>query len=315
MKKLTLLYSSLFLAVTIVNAQQVQWASKVIKYSSDLGGKQNGIKRILGRPDAFPQGGPSPNAWMPKQALDGYQWVQVGFETPQAVKQVAIFENLNAGCVVGVSVDDGSGKYKRVWSRKPNYKTLTYRATIPADRNYYFKRKRRKIQDRPEVVNPGVEYAILEETVLGVVAVRVDFNFALLPGQKEIDAIGISDSEIPIHPTINTTPAFESLTDSKTIQLSGIIPTSPAISHDGTKLFVTAVGDSKNEIFSFTKNTSGNWDNKKSEVLLNTGQHYNHVKPIGSDFMIKGGSEYGKGTTETGFELFSVNNGDYQNMG
>jgi hypothetical protein len=34
-----------------LQAQQVQWANKVIKFSSDLGGKQNGIKRILGKPD------------------------------------------------------------------------------------------------------------------------------------------------------------------------------------------------------------------------------------------------------------------------
>ena len=64
----------LFIALVsfqMVQAQQVQWASKLIKFSSDLGGKQNGIKRILGRPDVFPQGGSSPNAWCPKDALKG----------------------------------------------------------------------------------------------------------------------------------------------------------------------------------------------------------------------------------------------------
>lgn len=311
MKKILFLYSFLLVFYS-ANAQQVQWANKLIKFSSDLGGKQHGIKRILGKPDAFPQGGSSPNAWTPKNALDGYEWVQVGFEKPQTVKQVAVFENLNAGCVVSISVDDGSGKYKRVWSRRPNHKTVMFRATIPADRNYYFKRKRRKIQESPDVINPGVEYAILDEAVSGVVAVRVEFNFALLPGQKEVDAIGISDAETPIQPTVNTTAVFESLLAAKTLQLPDIVPTSPSVSSDGSKLFVTGISEVKNEIFSFTKNTSGQWANKKLESSLNTGERYNHVKSIGTHYLLKGGNRYTKGTTETGFELFAVNNGNYE---
>lgn len=314
MKKILSLFT-LMLVFNLASSQQVQWANKLIKFSSDLGGKQNGIKRILGKPDAFPQGGSSPNAWMPKKALDGYEWVEVGFEKPQTVKQVAIFENLNAGCVVSVAVDDGSGKYKRVWSRKPNYKTVTFKATIPADRNYYFKRKRRKIQEAPEVVNPGIEYAVLDEAVSGVVAVRVEFNFALLPGQKEIDAIGISDSEVPIEPKVNTTEAFESLSASKRVVLPEIIPSSPSVTFDGTKLFITAIKETKNEIFSLTKNSAGDWSNITLETLLNTGQLYNNVKCIGNDFLLKGGTEYTKASTETGFELFSVSNGTYQNLG
>ncbi|WP_291132913.1 hypothetical protein [Flavobacterium sp. UBA7682] len=311
MKKILFLYSFLLVFYS-ANAQQVQWANKLIKFSSDLGGKQHGIKRILGKPDAFPQGGSSPNAWTPKNALDGYEWVQVGFEKPQTVKQVAVFENLNAGCVVSISVDDGSGKYKRVWSRRPNYKTVMFKATIPADRNYYFKRKRRKIQESPDVINPGVEYAILDEAVSGVVAVRVEFNFALLPGQKEVDAIGISDTETPIQPTVNTTAAFESLSTAKTLQLPDIVPTSPSVSFDGLKLFVTGISEVKNEIFSFTRNTSGQWANKQLESSLNTGERYNHVKSIGTHYLLKGGNRYTKGTTETGFELFVINNGNYE---
>ncbi|HNP33607.1 MAG TPA: hypothetical protein PKN96_09970, partial [Flavobacterium sp.] len=185
MKTLVTLFSFFFFLFS-VEAQQVQWANKLIKYSSDLGGKQYGIKRILGKPDAFPQAGSSPNAWTPKNALNG-EFVEVSFEKPQTVKQVAVFENLNSGCVVRISVGDGSGKYQTVWSRNINYKTPTFRGSIPADRKYYYKRKRRKIQEAPEVLNPGIENAILENAVSGVTAVRVDFNFSLLPGQKQID--------------------------------------------------------------------------------------------------------------------------------
>lgn len=313
MKNTSLLCAAFFVLLS-VNAQQVQWANKVIKFSSDLGGKQHGIKRILGKPDVFPQGGSSPNAWTPKKALDGYEWVEVGFEKPQTVKQVAIFENLNAGCVVSVAVDDGSGKYRRVWSRKPNYKTVTFKATIPADRNYYFKRKRRKIQESPDVINPGVEYVLLEEAVSGVVAVRVEFNFALLPGQKEIDAIGISDSETPIQPTVHSAATFENLSLAQTLTIPGIVPSSCSVSADGTKFFVTAINDTKNEIYSFTKDATGKWSNKKIEPALNANDRYNHMRCIGNDLILKGGGSYKKGTHETGFELFVVKNGNYEHL-
>lgn len=80
-KSLFYILFSLFFTLFSVKAQQIQWASKIIKFSSDLGGKQNGIKRILGKPDAFPQGGSSANAWTPKNALDGKEVIEVAFET------------------------------------------------------------------------------------------------------------------------------------------------------------------------------------------------------------------------------------------
>ena len=99
-KSLLFLLFSLFFSLFSVKAQQIQWASKLIKFSTDLGGKQNGIKRILGKPDAFPQGGSSPPMLgCQKMLLMAREIVEVGFEKPQTVKQVAVFENLNSGCV------------------------------------------------------------------------------------------------------------------------------------------------------------------------------------------------------------------------
>ena len=311
MKKILFLIAFYF-SLFPCNAQQVQWANKLIKYSSDLGGKQFGIKRILGKPDAFPQGGSSPNAWTPKNALKGYEFVEVSFEKPQTVKQVAVFENLNAGCVVKIGVDTGSGKYETVWTRKKDYKTPTFKATIPADHAYYFKRKRRKVQEAPDVLNPGIENAIMESAVSGVVAVRVEFNFALLPGQKQIDAIGISDSETPLEAKINTNETFEKLSLPKQIELDGIKPINPAISLDGNKLFITNSSEDKSEVFSFTKGSNGNWTNKKEETALNSNSTYNYIDYVGSEFLLKGGAAYTNGTNETGYEIFSTKNGNYE---
>ncbi|HRG17825.1 MAG TPA: hypothetical protein PLP39_01930 [Flavobacterium lutivivi] len=311
MKKIIIL-SALFL-VCKVYSQQVQWASKLIKYSTDLGGKQYGVKRILGKPDAFPQGGSCPNAWVPKNALDGYEFVEVGFEKPQTVKQIAIFENLNAGCVTRVLVDTGNGKYTDVWGRKKDWKTPTYRATLTGDRNYYFGRKRRKIQKAPEVnFNPGIENIILDSPVSNVVAVRVEFSFALVPGQKQIDAIGISDSDKPLDASISVNPLFEELQPTSTVDLGNVVPGSIAISPDGNKMYVTNINSDKDEIMSFTKNASGNWGNMQNESSLSTNDYYNFFAKITPTYALKGGKTYTRGTTQTGFEIYTYQNGNIQ---
>ena len=304
-----------FISFQMVQAQQVQWASKLIKFSSDLGGKQNGVKRILGRPDAFPQGGSSPNAWCPKDALKGRDYVEVGFEKPQSVKQVAVFENLNAGCVSQIMVDTGSGKYETVWTRKRDWKTPTFKSTIPADHNYYFKRKRRKIQEAPDVINPGIENAILDNAVSNVVAVRVEFNFALLPGQKQVDAIGISDSEIPIQAKINATPFFESISRPELIALGDLEILSPTLSKNGKELYFTSNDSGIDQIYFCAKTADGAWGNPVLQTNLNKNEKYNYVEYSSNDFLLLGGSDYQRGSGETGFTFLTKSNGEYNASG
>ncbi len=314
MKKIIIL-SSLFFVVVSSQAQQIQWASKVIKFSSDLGGKQNGIKRILGKPDSFPQGGSSPNAWVPKNALDGREVIELGFDKPQMVKQVAVFENLNAGCVVKISADNGSGKYETVWTRRADYKTPKYKTTLTTDRSYYFKRKRRKIQEAPDLINPGIEYAILDNVVSNVVAVKVEFNFAILPGQKQIDAIGISDSEVPIEANINAKSIFENLPNPENILIGDLQPQSPIVSQNGNMLYFTNDASDKEEIYSCSKTTGGKWGQPILENSLNESEGYNYLEFAGADFMLRGGGLYSKGSNDSGFAILNNTNGKYENSG
>jgi hypothetical protein len=310
-KSIIFLLYSLFFSLFSVQAQQVQWAKKVIKFSSDLGGKQNGIKRILGKPDCFPQGGASGNAWIPKNALDGKEVVEVSFEKPQTVKQIAVFENLNAGCVVKIGVDNGSGKYETVWSRKVGWQTPVYKASIAADHAYYFNRKRRKIQEVPDVFNPGIERAILANTVSGVVAVKVEFNFALLPGQKQIDAIGISDSEVPIDAHINTNPFFKNIPTSEKLVFGNLVPSTPALSPNGKKLYFTDNSTDTELIYSSIKQGE-NWNIPVLENDLNENETFNYIEHVGNDFVLRGGNSYDKGTGECGFSIFKLIDGKYE---
>lgn len=314
MKK-SILICSLFFILFSAKAQKIQWASKLIKFSTDLGGKQNGIKRILGKPDAFPQGGSSANAWMPKNALDGREIVEVGFEKPQTVKQVAVYENLNSGCVTKISVDNGSGNYETVWTRKRDWKTPTFKSTATADHAYYFGRKRRKVQEVPNVFNPGIEYAVLENAVANVVAVKVEFSFALVPGQKQIDAIGISDLEVPIEIKINSNPDFENLSKPESLEFENSEVSNIMVSQDGQKIFYSAYSENKDVVFSSRKQADGKWSKPPVvELSLSLNNDYNYLEFYGDTFILKGGVEYSKNTTETGFEFLENKNGSYQSL-
>ena len=310
--------SCLFLLFSIIffsnptQAQQVQWASKIIKMPSDLGGKQYGIKRILGKPDAFPQAGSSPNAWSPKNALKYRDVLEVGFDKPQTVKQVAIFENLNSGSVEKISVADASGNYQVVWVRKGNWKTPLYRTTLSTDRSYYFKRKRRKVEEAPDVsFNPGIEIALLETPIANAVSVKVQFDFAIMPGQKQIDAIGISDSDIPIEAKINSLKEFENIANPVLLNTGSLEAYAPIVSFDGKKLYFSSNGDSESEsnnldakIYSFSKNSAGNWENPILEnATLNVNPNYNYQEANYHDFMVRGGRPTQVGTQECGYDI------------
>lgn len=311
MKRLIVLI--VFSFIFSAQAQQVQWPYKLLKFSSDLGGKQNGIKRILGKPDAFPQCGNSANGWAPKNALDGREVVVVGFEKPQTVKQIAVFENLNAGCVNRIFVSTDGEKFDAVWGRKPDYKTPIFKATLSTDRSYYFGRKRRKVQEVPQAVNPGIERIILETPIANVIAVKVEFVFALVPGQKQIDAIGISDSDTPIEAKINSKPEMENLTTPIILSFENIQASGPTIGADG-KLYFSGTNQ-KEEIYSSTHLGNNKWSAPKLLNEFSQNENYNYLEVINENFALTGGAVYDKGTGDSGYTFFKNNKASYEKQG
>lgn len=304
-------YIFILLICSFTNAQQIQWASKVIKFSSDLGGKQFGIKRILGKPDVFPQGGYSPNAWTPKNALDGREVIIVGFEKPQTVKQVAVFENINAGCVYRISVSSDGEKFETAWTRKPDYKTPIYKSTLYIDRNYYFKKKRRKIYDAPNVNNPGIEHAIFDKSYNDINAVKVEFSFALLPGQKQVDAIGISDSEQPIQAVITTNDTFLNLNNTANTVFDKQNISNVFILNNTMYCSVT---NNDYDKIALSKFEDSKWQTPQIDETLCNEDGYNYIEYINDKWALRGGATYTKGTSESGYDILTNQNGKYQKL-
>ena len=306
----------LLLAVSyLTQAQQVQWAQKVLSYSSDLGGKQNSIKRILGRPDAFPQGGPSANAWVAKDAL-GTAYVEVAFEKAQSVKQIAVFENLNSGCVTRIMVGDGNGKYHTISRKKKDETSLSYGRSQKsnADRQFYYNRKRRKIEKAPDVsFNADIEYFILENAEENVKALKIEFNFALKPGQKQVDAIGISDSETLITPEINLMPQILNLNAGErflVVEHAVLDFNAPFII--GDEFFYTIGADKASEIHALNlQNPTVSIDVTKR---IRNDRKHNYIlgyAPATQLLLMGSEDKYRIGNQTAGYDFFSYENGTY----
>ena len=101
MRRTTILTLFLLLGNYILVSQEVQWASTVIEFSSELTPLQYSAEQMLGKPNVMPVGGESPNAWTPNRA-NREEFVKLGFETATKVRQIIIGESYNASAITNI---------------------------------------------------------------------------------------------------------------------------------------------------------------------------------------------------------------------
>lgn len=173
------LFLLLFFLGQLAQAQQLQWATKVLEFSSEFtgsNGHQYRAVQLLGKPNKLPQAESGASAWRSAQPDAGEEWIKVGFETPMEIRQVVIAENFGAGCVTMVVAYDNQNKEYTLYKSKPE---ATKRGA-------------------------GMHRIWLPQlTSFKVAAIKVVLNTKLVAGWNEIDAIGISSSDKPVEAVIN----------------------------------------------------------------------------------------------------------------
>jgi len=87
-------------------AQEIIWASKVDKYSSQVGTSSFSAKQILGKPNARPDS--TGNGWQP-HGTQREEFIVVEFDTIVKSKQILIVESMNTGYIRKVSAFDNQG--------------------------------------------------------------------------------------------------------------------------------------------------------------------------------------------------------------
>jgi outer membrane protein OmpA-like peptidoglycan-associated protein len=96
----------------------VQWADRIVGFSSQGNKKVFSAKQALGKPNVLPAAGISAVAWMPDmRSTLPEQWIKVGFADPQHAQQVIVAENSRPGSILALYLFDRGNKPHPVWFR------------------------------------------------------------------------------------------------------------------------------------------------------------------------------------------------------
>jgi OOP family OmpA-OmpF porin len=272
----------IFLACLVLaggsQAQNVQWASEVLEFSSQLSDKQYSAQQILHKPNVLPNTGESPNAWTPRNP-NSIEFIKVGYENPMPIQQIAIGESYNPGSVRRVFVYDEEGNETMVYDFEP----------------------------KPAGIQGRLLNIFFEMTTFSVNAVKVELDGRSVPGYISIDAIGISDSNIPIEVKVNVADIMntslnpERLSEKVNSEFSEM---RPLISPDGKTLYfsrrnhpgnVGGVKDYEDIWFSEMDTVSGEWMEAQNigSVLNNDGPNFiSSITPDGNTMVLLLGNEY-----------------------
>jgi OmpA-OmpF porin, OOP family len=151
------------------SAQVVQWASKVVQFSSELTPGQYSAQQVLGKPNVLPAGGESPNAWVPDKP-NRKEFLKLGYTNAMSIRQIAIAESYNPSALVRILAYDESDTEHLVYSLNPS--------AIPL---------------KGRMLN-----VFIEPTPYKVTAIKLEFDGAAVPDYFGIDAVAITDSNYPI---------------------------------------------------------------------------------------------------------------------
>ncbi len=180
MKCFSLLFSIFFTVLS--NAQTVQWATKLIEFSSEytqdipLYSTRYKATQALGVPNTMVYG-ISELAWAPGKSQAGKESITVGFAQAQYVQQVIIGETYNPGSVKEIILYDEKGNNHTVYENKNTHITNNYGEVL-------------------------ISYKI-QPTIYKANRLKLILNTDNVGGMQQIDCIGISTNTAPVKLTIN----------------------------------------------------------------------------------------------------------------
>ena len=257
-------------SLTLTAQPTVQWASSLIGFSTEYSRKASSASQVLGAPDVWPGFGASDVAWAPSRpnsAID--EFVRVGFQSPMSIRQVAIAESLNPGCIYKIiAYDEQGGKHELFEDR------------MQAQRSFY----------------PGSRLFTVrldEPTLYRVTEVKLVLRTSRVEGMCQIDAIAVSDSPDEIRPAIRMVEAdlFPEQAENLGPNVNSASPDMlPMISPDGRTLYFARKLHPENtgtelrdDIWMATLDDSGQWSAAVNLGAPLNNEHHNFVSWISPD--------------------------------
>lgn len=251
-------------AYQLASGQVVQWANKVIDFSSELTSVQYSAQQILGKPNVMPAVGQNPNAWTPDRPKRK-EWIKIGYEKPMQIQQVAIAESNNPGALYRILAYEENGTEHVLQTLNPQ--------AIPT---------------KGRMLN-----IFIEKTSFKVASLKLEFDGAPLPDYFSIDAVAITDSRLPIAALVNVsemiakgllTDRLDENVNSEYKELNAIL------SPDGQTLYFSrrnhpgnlgGVND-KEDIWFSTLDKNGKWTLAQNMGPKFNNEHPNFINSINS---------------------------------
>lgn len=259
-------------------AQRVQWASEVVDFSSQLSAFEYSAQQVVGKPNALPQAGDNPSAWMPSRT-NKTEFITVKFARPMRVQQIVIAESYNPSAVYQVYLYDRRGREYLVHTFEP----------------------------KPIAIPGRILNIFINRTEYEVEALRLVLDGRNVPGYNAIDAIGISGSSRPFEVEIEQP---QNLREQIVVErLDGNVNTEyeetrPLISPDGKTLYfsrknhpenVGGVKDANDIWYSVLDPATGKWTEAKNigRPLNTDGPNYiSSITPDGNAMTVLLGNVY-----------------------
>lgn len=277
MNKLSLTFGIIFFSSTVF-AQRIYWAEKVVDFSSQLSDTEYSAAQVTGKPNAMPQSGNNPTAWLPSKPNKS-EYITVSFEKQVRVNQIVIAESYNPSATYQIYLFDENGKEHLVHTFDPR----------PID-----------LQNR--LIN-----IFIDRTSYRVSALKLVLDCSKVPGYNGIDAIAISPSRKAIEIEIDEPESLRK--DLKIERLDENVnskynETRPLISPDGKTIYFSRknhpenIGGEKDENdiwYSELDSETGEWEKAKNlgKPLNTKGPNYiSSITPDGNTLVVLLGNEY-----------------------
>jgi len=245
-RKLALQINFILVLLLICNSfnllADVQWASKVISYSSQYSNKKYSASQSLGPPQVMTNYGTTPCSWAPKEegSIDG-EFLHLEFKNPQKIIQIFIHETNAPGAI---------------------YKIIAYDDKL-REHIIYTKEKLVFIYDNSRFLR-----IILDDlTSYKVKQLKLFLNTKKVIGYNQIEAVGISESIKNYKTTINEDKSVKNDSTFSSFQKTKL---SSNINSNASELLPIVSSNSK-KLF-FTRNFhSGNIGEEKKQDIWYSG--------------------------------------------
>lgn len=298
MRILLLVVALIHFSIIQSNAQTVQWASKVIEFSSQLSSTQCSAEQALGKPNVLPSGGESSSAWTPGRP-NKKEFLKLGFDNPMSIRQIAIAESYNPSALTRVLVYDENDK---------EYEILNF---IP----------------EPVPLKGMMRNIFIDKTSYKVAAIKLEFEGSAVEQYYSIDAVGIADVDIPVIPEIVKPASLASNIEverlgenvnSRYAEISPVLSPDGKIMYFGRKNHPENVGGVKDDedIWYSVLGDDGDWQPAQNLGTMFNNAHPNFINsisaisPDGETLLFLMGNRYLKNGKMLGGISMSTKKGD-----